>query len=336
MKTQRDPQARARPPLDPEIARLLHEIAIDPASSLLRRAARPGASSTLDEEPVSPWATGLTAAERELLLVYREEAALLLRTMFEERFLEDERMELLARWRLRLEPRRGGSTRGPRPAGNLEETISSLTSSFGEDSAGRTILESLGVGREHPQLPGHLARLAAALFRLVPDDHSRYYVGLEQAHSRQLHSAHVTFGEIAARTFDPRLSMMSLNWKGAVNGLADRPQAARDAYRAAAQFDGASANSTLSWCAWSLQIGDREEAQTAARCFEEAYGEASAETLDTWVEDRRHERKRGMWTATRQASRLARELNDDAPKAREGMNRVFSDDLLSDDLVASR
>ncbi|MAF67559.1 MAG: hypothetical protein CMJ84_18125 [Planctomycetes bacterium] len=330
MKTGQDHKTRQRPPLDPGVARLLHEIATDPASSLLRRAARPGAPTLSDEEPASPWSSGLTAAERELLLVYREEAAALLRALFKECFLKDERMRLLTRWRTRFDPKHDAPPRRPLLAGSFDETTRSLNDCFGEDSGGRAILELLKVGREDPQLRGHLARLAAALFRLVPDDHSRYYVGVEQAHSRQLHSAGVTFGEIAARTLDPRLAMKSLDWKGAAHGLGNRPRTARDTYRSAAKFDGASANSALSWCAWSLQIGDHTEAQAAALRLEEQHFEIPAGSLDAWVEDRRRERLRGMWTATGEASRLVHEMNDDAPLARDGMNRVFSDELHSD------
>ncbi|MDP6409953.1 MAG: hypothetical protein QGI46_11295 [Planctomycetota bacterium] len=335
MKTGQDHKTRQRPPLDPEVARLLHEIATDPASSLLQRAARPAGPAVLDAEPVSPWATGLTAAERELLLVYREEAAGLLRTLFQERFLADERMGLLAVQPL-ASNQGSRDDRGPvPPAGSLEETIQSLAASFGEDSGGVAILGLLEAGREHPARPGHLARLAAALFRLVPDDHHRFLVGLEQAQSRQLHSARLTFGEIAARTLDPFLAMMSLGWQGAVYGLAGSARAARNAYRAAGRSQCASANSTLSWCAWSLQVGDRSEAQAAAVRFEDRVGSAPEEAVDAWVASRRREQQRGMWTASREASRLARELTEDAPTAREGMIRVFSSTIASDDLVTS-
>jgi hypothetical protein len=71
--------------LSPEAARLLAEVAGDPRSTLLGRTPPRGAAH--DEAPWSASATGLSAAERELLAVWRDEAAYLLRRLVHEDLL---------------------------------------------------------------------------------------------------------------------------------------------------------------------------------------------------------------------------------------------------------
>ena len=291
--------------LDPEIEELLRRIARDPRSTLLRVTRPQIAKGLFERSPaVGARAAGLTAAERQLLCVHREETALMLRQLFYHRFLRDERMRRItcmytaAGKKIEL-----GSEQdlGARLAAQADPT----TSDLGDAGASHVLADALALPPDAVASP---SQIALAALRLVPSDNARNYLGYQLVRTGNLRSALRIFEDVAARS--PRVSSVvsALSWSGVAFVLMEQPRRALDVYSKAAQKAGGWPNDALCWLMFSIQVGDIIQAERAA-AHVDSMPTLNVHLVWPWVENQLQLRGK-TWSPSTEALELLSSLND--------------------------
>lgn len=200
---------RDHPQFEPEVEALLREIARDPRSCLLR-VPRPAVSRTaVEEQPhVMAGATGLTAAERQLLLVHRADAAQLLRELCRRRLMDEFFLSGA------IGPDWNASRRMAHAVSDEEwERSAKAELAFAADAAGdleayRLLQQCVARG---PGTNASVADVAAASLRLEPSDEARIYVALDQISDGALRSAEAGLHQVIQGT--TRRQLASIAWE---------------------------------------------------------------------------------------------------------------------------
>jgi len=264
--------------LDPEIEELLRQIARDPRSTLLRVTRPQIAKGLFERSPaVGARAAGLTAAERQLLCVHREETALMLRQLFYHRFLRDERMR-------RMTWMHGAGELGTES--DLSRRLSASTEADGSDGtdswSAHVVADALAVPPDAAASP---SQIALAALRLVPSDNARNFLGYQLVRTGNLRSALRVF-EGVARTSRRRRSVVSaLSWSGIALGLLGEPRQALGMYATKVARPEEWPNKAMSRLTFSVQVGDVHEAVRAAAEVDEFWSAGNAH-ISAWIQDR--------------------------------------------------
>lgn len=245
----------------PEAARLLAEVVADPCSTLLGRDA--GTPAVTDEAPRSPLATGLTPPERELLAVWRDEAAYLLRRLVHEDLVRGGAAATAGRV---LSGPREPRDELPREAGAAR--IESLLEGLGEGAPSLGAPGTIG-GRLRAR-PADRLWLASASLRLAPTTTGRAYVANELMLRGQGRAATRIHRRLLAGPADARLRTHSLGALAQLHGgRGEHGEALRAACLAArlSPWDPAAARG---WLLHAAQLGDGRELLEAAAHLDEA------------------------------------------------------------------
>ena len=255
-------------PISTEALQLLGEVAADPRSRLLSHGLRriPG----LDEAPWHPEATGLSAAERELLAVWRDEAARLLRRLVHQDLVQAGTAGTAG---LVLTGPRHLHEELPREEGALR--IESALRNLG--TATRELASEADLAALLRARPMNRLQLAGLSLRLAPSPVSRTYVADELV---------LRGGYLAARRIHEQL----LEEPGAAEhhghshaalallhgSLGDHAPALAHA-RSASELCPSDSNATRAWLLMALQRGDLPEALEAARHLDDLPAESGRE-----------------------------------------------------------
>jgi hypothetical protein len=282
---------------EPEVEAILREIASDPRSSLLR-VSRPRHLLGLFERytNVGPQTVGLTAAERHLLQVYRNEVARLLGDVCRRRLVSGERplnrsLTVDSDLVIPSEAENRERSRALQPfAGELDEPdVESL-------------LERCASG--DPTRQPSVTALAAAMARLVPSDSARGLAGLDLALRGQPRAALRLHHSILAGSPSPLMASIAWENVGFAQELLRSQEAALDGFRIAALTDLGRSFPALVWLQRGLVMGLADESLRAASRVNELLG-PDDKTLDWYVRVLQQWKIQGAWEAHEHGRRLA-------------------------------
>ncbi len=311
--------------LDPEVEALLQEIAADPRSSLLRvprpkvlRGLFERGSRAADEPATSARATGLTSAERQLLLVHRCEVAALLREacvlrLFEEpRAAEEIGRDIDVRRRIEIPDEDAWRARARRE-------MDAVTDDSETTDAYELLLRCVHPadesrwGEDASSARPSAAQLATSSLRVAAHDSARICVGVDLIRRDEPRTALRVLESVLAgapSALHASNAHENVGWARAASG--DAP-AARDAYRAAALCGEPRPTPLASWLFHALDAADRPDVLDAAARLDELV-EPDHPSLADWlkgVRRKRAERGRGPSPATKKLlESLADELGD--------------------------
>lgn len=305
--------------LDPEVEGILRELAADPRSTLLRTP-RPTSIRPLFDEAAarSSVEAGRTAAERELLDVWRARVAFHLREASLLRLFEEPETETYI------------GREGPR--GELIETAdperleADARDARDDDSLDVESLHGLelvvrcvqGAGDDRPSA----AQLAAASLRLVPHDSARSYVAQELLMRDESRTALRVLQNILAGAPSPY--MRSIAWENsgwALSNLDDHAGAAQ-AYEVAAQLGPARSVPHLSWLFKAVLLGRTDDARRAARLVEEINGSGHP-SVESWFSGIRGRRRAGRWSPSAESRTVRSALESSAGPLTQRLLDVF-------------
>jgi hypothetical protein len=249
-------------PFEPEVVALLQEIVGDPESTLLRvPQARLSKWLTARESPVSPQAPLLTRAERHLLQVHRESAAMLLL----QRCVMDLTKGPICETRVYRQVTSKASL--PLPS-EKERTVAARFELEGKPKADvwgdeRGVLNGRTLG--NPTVSP--SELAAASLRLSPNDQARVWLGVALQRERQDRSAEKALVSVLSNSplrADEAWARADL---GFVRFWQQDFLAAANWYESAARVrtDVAFPSFGMSWMTSALQLGDIAGARDAAQ-----------------------------------------------------------------------
>jgi hypothetical protein len=246
---------------EPELEQLIREIAADPRSHLLR-IPRPAAIRSLHsrEREVSANATGLTLAERELVRVYRCEAAKLLREACVMRVMNHPEgktwlvSHLTPVRQLRLRDTDDWSRRA-------QATLADATAHRG----GLDGIELIETCVSHPDATAvSVAELAAASLRLEPADPAWIYPAIESVHEGRFAAALHSLERLLETPTSPWHRTFVWTQIGRAKLSAGDPSGALLAYKRVVELDASRIAGSLGWCAAACEIGDARQFAAAA------------------------------------------------------------------------
>lgn len=285
---------------NPDLEGLLHEIAADPRSHLLR-VERPDVYASLRDRQtaVSHRATGLTSPERELLRSYRYEAAYLLRETC---------VALLTETSGDIFDRGEGLDSQPSLRPTSERQRDLVAAAEGMSSV--TAASSASFKRLISSLAGaSVSRVATASLRLLPTDQARIYIGQHAIARRQPLSALACFREVLGRR--PRPTQLNEVFARTNAGCAffqlDRIADALKAYRGAALQGELRLESAVGWLISAVQLGSRAEVLGSAHLLDDRLGPDHPNLVLFLQRDSRR-RARGIWRPSDSARRFVQDI----------------------------
>ena len=241
--------------LDPEVQAILHEVAAEPGSVLLRQP-----TSDVFFSPharLRSTTPSLKAAERELVQVHREELAYWLRAACLRRILtnSDSTVSLTRhlpdRQVLSIPDRDAIASTLERvpavesPPAGYEDALSSLVRE--ESCSASMILEALALSS-----------------RLVPCDSTRVYAAVCLTELRQVRAARAVLRTVLAQSVDPLIIGICWNNLGTTFFAERSHEEAAKCYRRAVNVQGDYPAALFGWLLSSLLVGDQESASEAA------------------------------------------------------------------------
>ncbi len=290
----------------PEAARLLAEVVADPRSTLLGRDA--GTAAVTDESPRSSLATGLTSAERELLAVWRDEAAYLLRRLVHEDLVRGGAAATAGRV---LSGPREPRAELPREAGAAR--VEGLLEALGEGAP--ALGGAAAIGARLRARPADRLWLAAASLRLAPTTTGRAYLANELMLRGQGRAAARIHERLLAEPADARLRTHALGALAQLHGGRGEHGEALRAARLAAWLSPGDPAAARGWLLHAAQLGEVRELLDAAAHLGEAAPEcdrAGAAWLGAVAAQRLSE---GLLTSTgRRAVERTLDRVPDAPR----------------------
>lgn len=247
--------------IDPELRVLLQEIAEDPRAKLLRtEIPRPERLVLARFEPVGAAAPRLTSAERQLLLVYREETARILRDA--------------AEWKLQQDPLGAAQVSLHTDATNrrvVSDREELLALFDGRLHPGKGLMGDSALNREVRLSRSLLATPATAAvqyaglsLRLVPHDVAWIHLGRAALLERSFRPALQSLASVVHRPQSPALRSAALSWMGVAYGMVGSSCSAAQAYSAAAGVSDPAPIILISGLHEALLAGDRAAALRAA------------------------------------------------------------------------
>lgn len=251
---------RARP--SPDLEGLLREVAADPQAALFVIPPEKAVRIALDAGTrLGTAATGLVAAERELLRVHRDELAYLLRHACVMRLFSMERIgAYVIRRTTRTAQHDVWSQSMWRRKTELELQFA-LDAGLDRERFG--IVRSL-IDADAPQ-HASVAQLAASSARFAPSPQARLYAGMELHMTRQSHSAARIFESVAAEQACPEVSSTARTSLGNVRNDLDDVLGALAEFESAVRCDGSRLAPLFNLLQFSLIAGRETRALEAAR-----------------------------------------------------------------------
>lgn len=286
------------PALEPELEALLREIARDPRSSLLRfpRPARP-LDLARTWEAASRTSPGLTPAERHLLEVHRAETA---------QFLLDRWLhEVTARPRVGFALSKGSDVEAVvgEESADRQMGVSRLASLLPEARA-EFAAESATLDFDKSLTSIELSGLVLAAERMLPSILSKTYIAYDQSLNTQPRAALGNLRRLLEA--ERRPGMRSHLWQamGFVAGTTGDLALACMCYGRSIRMEETRLNPLAVWLVLCVQVGDRENALTAARRIDELVREDHPLLLD-FREEQWRTRLQRAWAPTPQAALCA-------------------------------
>jgi hypothetical protein len=290
--------------LDPEFEALLREVAADPNSTLLRIARPKVVRGFFErEEAASASDTGLSAAERHLVQVHRNELAWLLHRAAFTKLLDGQGTTHFV-------SRHGptGEDHSQLEAAELQTRVHQQDINSELDERRVTALELLRrcVRQPSSDLPTAV-ELAAASHRLQPSNQARLVfvvdLGCRGLSQSALQATHFILASRPTREHATRA------WECAGLAYAKqlRFQAAHDAYRKGCLTD--DQHTYMNRLEFALQVGDRGDTLESARRVNEL-APRNAPCVEWFIDGRRRRRLAGEWSPTREGRALAADLID--------------------------
>jgi hypothetical protein len=284
----------------PEVEEILRDIAQD-ESSVLFRVPREKVEMTLIERSgfVGETAPGLSAAEREILRVHREEVAYVLR---------------LACWvqltsstwgRVTLHTRDGVGV--PIEASSRVSISEQAERALLTTSEDRTRIDESDclahVSRPFPGSWPSVAQLASASHRLVPTDQTRLYAGLDLVSRQQPTSARFVFHQVLSGTPEPTHRVAALDDIAVAFGAQGLQVRAHPYLKAASYHAPERMESHLNLLLSAIQLGADADALTASSQLER-WVRANDPDLESALTKVAQRRKAGHWSPTEDSHRL--------------------------------
>lgn len=246
---------------DLELDALLREVAADPRATMLR-IARPAAFRSAFESAiaVSPHATGLTLAEREIVRTHREQLALLLRQACVARLYAHPRAAAL------LVRQQTADTRIEliQPA-ELRRRARAELSACGDDLPrldGIELVERMACDEGSGSTD--VIQLAAASMRLWPTDQARMYEASALYFDGEARAASRLYEAVIAQSSDSLIVAFAWYNLARIHLDAGTFDQALDGYRAAVDCDDSLLIALLAWLAAGLSLGSESQSLAAA------------------------------------------------------------------------
>ena len=239
---------------NPEVTRLLLEIRSNPDAQLLRfQGGRTGELALQRDVLVRPSMTGLTAAEKELLQVHREEAAWILSRAFFLKYTAD------------TDRHRRTKAYGSVDAGEWRQRLEQQLercSGAGVDLDEDEVLDRcrVEVMEEWPSL----STLAAASLQLVDCEKTRLYCALDLIDRSEYNTAIRVLSWMIRAGPAPELAWVVHQNLAYVYALMDRVEDAWVEYVNSSRFDDVNVEIILNVFAFSMRVGHVDEALRAA------------------------------------------------------------------------
>jgi hypothetical protein len=246
------------PYVDPQAIALLQEVALNPQSSLLKikRPQAFAAAAGMGKDVLARSLIGLTSAEKDLLLVYRDEVAYLLRVAYYERAGQVQVRN--NRGHFYMPPRNRDQERG---AGGIVDELERLAPWQGSNSE-PTIEAAISAVNS---TQSSMLELASLSQRFSPGVPGLIYLVDEFLESSQGVSARATCSLLLERS-------LSEDWRAPVAQKLAMSWACMGNFAEAARQQGLAlsglapdASGALNWASYSLVCGDGRQAQAAIR-----------------------------------------------------------------------
>jgi len=289
---------------EPELEDLLREIAADPRSQLLRLPrpeslpallARPG--------PVSAGRAGLSAAERHLLEVHRDELADVLRRACLTRFFSDPQRSIYlnrsrnARELIRFDTPEQWRARAHQALEDARRGAAQL--------AGLDLLEACL--RSEPTERISITQLARTSLLLQPTDVAEAYVGLDLILSSKELSGIKVLEQLISDQPSTYVKACSLENVALGFGISGQDAKAITYYRRSAQVDNQRPAPIMGWLVCALIAADRQEARVAAAWLDAIAG-GDHPAVDHFISCKTQQRSRGLFKVSGSARRLMHDL----------------------------
>ena len=263
--------------VDPEARALLNEVAQDPRSTILRkdRTMQMAQAVANGEDLWITRKTGLTSAERQLLEVWRDEAAFLLRLAHYEGF-----------GRAGTNYSRGmyflGDRNRERELGEDELLIrlKAMLGRFSEQTQEHQAIRS--VIQDFTSFRREMAWLATASLRIAPSHAGQAYVGDELLVAGDTHSARQVFERLATAPLQRHMRGTVEGTLSTVYSLLEQHDEALYRVKAAAKARPSSATFSFSWLMQAAKQGNGEEVRLAIEHVD-ARWDGSESAIEVWT-----------------------------------------------------
>ena len=254
--------------VNPEIAELFDEIRRDPDSSLFRfeHRRRRGLGEERDVM-VRPSATGLSAAERELLVVHREEAAWLLREAFLLRIAEDPGVAIDY-----------GGVGGARDANEFRRSVGNHRAALQADAASipeGDVLEACERA-DHGSWPS-LLELTLSSLRLVDTDHGRIYCAIALERNQEPLAARRLLWALLSRGHRPQLRGYVWQNLGFLHDRIGEDRESLRAFQRATREEGVRAEVWVNLLIKAIRIEDLSTALHSSKVIDQKLSEGEPE-----------------------------------------------------------
>jgi hypothetical protein len=281
--------------LEPRLEEILHRVARDPASTLLRVPRRGALTSLLDRSETVPWSTGRGAGERELARVHASELATLLQDACAAELLDGgEKRRFISPFAKPGERVRPAST--SELSLRLEQhRACSEAASLKPGPAVRLLQQCVrDTGSESPTV----LQLAAAAHRLRPDPRSRVLAAADLL-ARNAPRACIQVSRVVLETtLSGRNALRAWECIGASHGRLDQFDLALGAYRQACTDAPESVHGWLHRFLFASLIDEQEDVRRASEWLNANLDE-SDEIIDWFIGHVRASRAARRWSRTR-------------------------------------
>ncbi len=303
--------------LDPELKAIFEEIASGPNTLLaylprrkILRAAEEGI------EQLGLKSAHLTAAERQLLLVHREQAAGFLRRLFGSRILEDRRGQVdFQQYEARLAtvPIDNASHTAAKARSHLQrsERIGDSITDFG-------IIET--VARERQLIVPTLLQLALAAYRLEPTCSSRVHVAMDAIRLRRSKQATRVLHRILNDGCSTRIEPYAWEVLGVAHSRLHDYESALYCCQNASSLTPGSYVAAISILFLTIQLGMEDRIMHAAEHVESLLWEKHP-CIESYIRRAHVRRQRGIWEVSHKAKEL---LPTILPRLNDSSRRIAS------------
>lgn len=283
--------------LDPVLEDLLHEVARDPRSTLLRieRPARP-TRWTDSWDALSRWHPGLTPAEKELLDVHRAEfATLLLRRWALEMELRPPATHFMTRTSTAKHPA------APLDPDELDRRAAQLSTDATKGLESAALFDALPSRVELTS--EQLTSLVTAAARAHPTSAARIHAALDLVRVGQRRTSIGVLHRLLG--VERRPELRALCWQNIAYAHGDdwRPEDLVEWYRRAADVDDPGLDVVCGWLLLAIQAAKLEQVREAASVLDSRFSPNDCR-IDNHVRWQRNARTMGRWNTRAVAHRL--------------------------------